>query len=67
MSPITKNIVLSEWQTAKDEDILAASMKKPSLFGLLVDRYQDKFFKSALNVVRQSKSCLTRLLSITES
>lgn len=55
MIPTTKNITLSEWQTAKDEDILAASMKKPSLFGILVDRYQNKFYKSALNVVRQSE------------
>lgn len=55
MNPRAQDIVFSEWQKAKDEEILAASIKKPSLFGILVDRYQDKFLKSAWNVVRQNE------------
>ena len=37
---------------AKDEDILTASLKNPNLFGVLVDRYQDAFMRSAQRVVK---------------
>ena len=36
----------------KDEAILAASLRNPNLFGVLVDRYQDAFMRSALRVVK---------------
>lgn len=37
---------------AKDEAILTASLKNPNLFGVLVDRYQDAFMRSAQRVVK---------------
>lgn len=37
---------------AKDEDILAASLRNPNLFGVLVDRYQEPFLRSAQRVVK---------------
>ncbi len=36
----------------KDEQILEASRKNPNLFGVLVDRYQDAFMRSAQRVVK---------------
>lgn len=35
----------------KDEEILALSIRKPSAFGLLVDRYQKPFFRAAAKIV----------------
>ena len=37
---------------AKDENILAASLRNPNLFGVLVDRYQEPFLRSAQRVVK---------------
>ena len=37
---------------AKDEDILRASLQNPNLFGVLVDRYQEAFMRSAHRVVK---------------
>ncbi|MDO8743369.1 MAG: RNA polymerase sigma factor [Candidatus Azambacteria bacterium] len=37
----------------KDEEILAASLEKPALFRILVDRYQEAFVRKALGVLRQ--------------
>jgi RNA polymerase sigma-70 factor (ECF subfamily) len=37
----------------KDEDILALSLRKPSVFSVLFDRYQDAFMRTALKIVRQ--------------
>ncbi|MEK7565144.1 MAG: RNA polymerase sigma factor [Patescibacteria group bacterium] len=37
---------------AKDETILTASLRNPNLFGVLVDRYQDAFMRSAQRVVK---------------
>ncbi|MEK7629178.1 MAG: RNA polymerase sigma factor [Patescibacteria group bacterium] len=37
---------------AKDEAILTASLRNPNLFGVLVDRYQDAFMRSAQRVVK---------------
>jgi RNA polymerase sigma-70 factor (ECF subfamily) len=34
-----------------DEEILALSIKKPDLFGVLLDRYQDAFLRKAQSVV----------------
>lgn len=36
----------------KDEAILTASLKNPNLFGVLVDRYQEAFLRSAQRVVK---------------
>ncbi len=36
----------------KDEDILKASLKDPAIFGMLVDRYEGAFLKTAFGVVR---------------
>lgn len=37
----------------KDEEILAASLKKPAFFKILVDRYQGAFLRKALGILRQ--------------
>lgn len=39
----------------KDEEILAASLKKPALFKVLVDRYQETFVRKALGILRQQE------------
>ncbi len=36
----------------KDEDILTASLEKPTLFKILVDRYQEAFIRKAIGIVR---------------
>jgi len=36
----------------KDEEILAASLEKPALFKILVDRYQEAFVRKALGILR---------------
>lgn len=44
-----------ELNKCKDEEILAISVKKPSFFGLLVDRYQRAFLRTAFNIVNQKE------------
>lgn len=39
----------------KDEDILAASLNKPALFKILVDRYQEAFIRKALGILKQQE------------
>ena len=39
-------------ENLKDEEILAASLEKPALFKVLVDRYQEAFIRKALGIVR---------------
>lgn len=39
----------AEWQ---DEDVLAASMHTPSLFALLVRKYQEPFMRKAIGIVK---------------
>ena len=39
----------------KDEEILAASLEKPALFRILVDRYQDAFVRKALGILRKQE------------
>lgn len=36
----------------KDEEILTASLSKPALFKILVDRYQDAFIRKAFGILR---------------
>lgn len=38
-----------------DEAILALSVKKPELFSMLIDRYQDAFLRAAYSIVRQKE------------
>jgi RNA polymerase sigma-70 factor (ECF subfamily) len=42
-------------QQYKDEEILALSLKRPSVFGALVDRHQSAFLRTALKIVRQKE------------
>lgn len=42
-------------KTYKDEEILAASMERPSAFGLLVDRYQKAFLRTAFGIVKNKE------------
>lgn len=39
----------------KDEEILEASFKKPALFKILVDRYQEAFIRKAVGILRQQE------------
>lgn len=39
----------------KDEEILAASLNKPALFKILVDKYQEAFIRKALGILRQQE------------
>ena len=39
----------------QDEELLSASVKDPSLFGALVDRYQEAFLRAAGRVVNQKE------------
>ena len=39
----------------KDEEVLALSIKEPSEFELLVDRYQDAFLRAATKIVHQKE------------
>jgi len=39
----------------KDEEILTQSLKDPSRFSIIVDRYQDAFLRTAFNVVRSKQ------------
>lgn len=39
----------------KDEEILLASLKKPALFKILVDRYQEAFIRKAQDILRQQE------------
>jgi len=40
----------------KDEDILAASLKHPSLFALLVRKYEEPFLRKARSIVRDDEA-----------
>lgn len=39
----------------KDEEILAMSLKAPSFFGELVDRYEDAFLRAAFKIVKNKE------------
>lgn len=48
----SKEYMTSEdFKKCKDEEILAISSKKPSFFGLLVDKYQEVFLRAAFKIV----------------
>ena len=40
----------------KDEEILALSIRQPSLFALLVRKYEEPFMRKALSIVRQREA-----------
>jgi len=40
----------------EDEEILAASVKHPSLFALLVRKYEEPFQRRALNIIKDAQS-----------
>ncbi len=42
-------------ENLKDEEILAASLEQPTLFKILVTRYQEAFIRKALGIVRQQE------------
>lgn len=39
----------------KDEEILTASLEKPGLFKILVDKYQEAFIRKAIGILRQQE------------
>lgn len=44
-----------ELSSKKDEEILALSIKSPSLFGILVDRYEEAFLRKARKIIRREE------------
>lgn len=42
-------------QTSSDEEILFTSVKSPSVFAVLVDRYQGSFLRTAMKIVRSKE------------
>lgn len=48
-------MLLIDKNTAKDEEVLAASIKNPSFFGVLVDKYQAPFLRTAFKVVNHKE------------
>jgi len=46
---------LSDIAKISDEELLQASLANPDLFSLLIDRYQEAFFRAAYSVVRQKE------------
>ena len=42
-------------EALQDEELLSESLKNPSLFGVLVERYQDAFIRAAGRVVNQKE------------
>lgn len=54
--PSVKKPQASSLELAKDEVILRASLKNPSLFGVLVDKYQEAFLRSAQRVVKTKEN-----------
>ncbi|MEK7575849.1 MAG: RNA polymerase sigma factor [Patescibacteria group bacterium] len=46
---------LLDQKVYRDEEVLAESMKNPSLFGVLVDKYQNAFIRAAYRVVNHKQ------------
>ncbi len=44
-----------EWEGKSDEDVLAASVARPSLFALLVRKYEAPFLRKAVGIVRSAE------------
>lgn len=44
-----------EWANYKDEEVLAFSLTKPSVFEMLVDRYQNDFLRTAFKIVKSKE------------
>jgi RNA polymerase sigma-70 factor (ECF subfamily) len=49
-------MIFLEEKNKKDEDILRYSIKKPSLFEIIVDRYQESFLRTAEKIVLERES-----------
>ena len=45
----------AEAMESSDEELLAASLKHPSLFAKLVEKYEAPFFRKALSIVREKE------------
>ncbi len=45
----------SDINSKKDEEILALSIKKPSLFALIVDRYEEAFIRKAMRIIHKQE------------
>ena len=39
----------------KDEEVLKASLNKPALFKVLVDRYEEAFIRKAVGILRNQE------------
>lgn len=46
---------MNSWKDKKDEEILWASQKNPSIFGILVDKYQAAFLRAAGRIIKNNE------------
>ncbi len=46
---------LAEGEGMSDEEVLAASLKRPSLFAILVRKYEEPFLRKARSIVREEE------------
>ncbi len=51
----TKDMEIKDWASERDEVVLAESLKNPSLFGILVDRYEEAFLRKAGSIVKKTE------------
>jgi RNA polymerase sigma-70 factor (ECF subfamily) len=52
MSFLNSKVISFDYTTAKDEEILRASIKCPELFSLIIDRYEKPFLRKARSILR---------------
>lgn len=50
-----KDTDIPDPEALQDEELLRVSLENPNFFSLLVDRYQDAFFRAAMRVVQQKE------------
>ena len=46
---------MDSWKDKKDEEILWASQKDPSIFAILVDKYQAAFLRAAGRIIKNNE------------
>ena len=49
---MSKNINIDEYTQKEDEEILFESLRNPSLFEIIVDRYEQAFIRKAVSILR---------------
>jgi RNA polymerase sigma factor (sigma-70 family) len=52
---MSDDVLINDMDSYKDEEVLALSLASPSVFEMLVDRYQNDFLRAAFKVVRSKE------------